>query len=942
MLGSRTARRALVALAAIATFGALPAVAGATDPSHVGSTLEGCKFSSTTVLPDGNGNFICPTAAYTTGNLGKGWNELDLVPHRVTLDAGNAAPATQSYTIAVVLDGRDAGAPGYDVISAPTLNTALSDAGCDPGTSSGQLTTTGFGGIDESIYRTLTVTQTKGSTCVYDYYGRLALGSHLFPGSSLHANLALIGSDGEPTTQGIGASDVSIPVNEILPQELTKDMSALQNSDHAWSIVKGAEPDHVNFTNTCATGAALNATVAVTVTWTKLAATPSGDITVTTHVYAKNPAARTITVTPTDVIKSGTTSLETVHGGAVDVPANTKLLVLTHTLTVPAGTLALNDVATATYTDKVTGIAIPGSTSATASATVQGSGIVTNSSAVISDSENITGPFSYSADSFTPNIGAFQNGYVAGTKTTSQTDWLSSSQSDSGAVTFSKTVYTSAGSSGSGTLSDVAHVTGSDGFDAQANASVALVSARQATISIVKHIPNVLSGTETAAFTFDVKDAADNIVETRTLNFAAGDTTKSVNVTGLTPGAYSVEERTATGWAPQDPVPVDVTTACSGGAEFTNNFGPATAEAHKISNPSGFESGWQMVLTGPGTPAGGEKVLTGATGTASFTTVLQEGAYTITETNQSGWLNTGSTGECSFTVNYPADADHAYSCTFTNVKYGHLKVQKTVSGSSDLGGRSFTFQLRIGASPTAIGTTLETETVDAAHNPATFTADLVPGTTYQLCETVPGVGWMTSLFAGGFTPNIVNDPFADNSVICHDFTVTAGETKTYTVDNTPPPGGMALTIGYWKTHASCSSNNGKMKQATDLVLASFPIAAGQTTHGVYIGSLYVDTCREAVNLLNKSTVSTGKKMASDPAYNLAAQLMAVELNLQGGAGACGGLLTYRAQAQTLLSKYGFDGVSSYTSGASKMSAADQTLANALAHQLDQWNNNTLC
>jgi hypothetical protein len=202
---------------------------------------------------------------------------------------------------------------------------------------------------------------------------------------------------------------------------------------------------------------------------------------------------------------------------------------------------------------------------------------------------------------------------------------------------------------------------------------------------------------------------------------------------------------------------------------------------------------------------------------------------------------------------------------------------------------------------------------------------------------------MTSLFAGGgFTPNVVNDPFADNSLICHDFTAGAGELKTIAVDNTPPPGGLALTIGYWKNHASCASSNGKQKQALDIVLASFPIAAGQTTHGVFIGSLYVDTCKEAVNLLNKSTVTTGKKMASDPAYNLAAQLMAVELNLQGGAGACGGLLTYRDQAQTLLTKYAFNGTSSYTSGASKMSAADQALANFLATQLDRWNNNTLC
>jgi hypothetical protein len=641
---------------------------------------------------------------------------------------------------------------------------------------------------------------------------------------------------------------------------------------------------------------------------------------------------------------------------------------------------------------------------------------------------------------FTPNIGSFQNGYVAGTATSGDTGWTSSSQSGSGSVTFSKTVYVAGGSSGTGSLSDVAHLTGSDGFATQADASVGLSSARQATISIVKHIPNVLQGSETAAFTFDVVDASDNVVETRTLNFAAGDTTKSVDVSGLTPGVYSVSERPTTGWAATDPVPVDVSTACSGSAEFTNNFGPATAEAHKITQPAGSESGWTMTLTGPGTPGGvPETVISDASGDAPFTTSLQEGSYTITETPQAGWTAVGSTGDCSFTVNYPADADRSFSCTFTNrrpahaaaikvtlpagsaagwtitlngpgagaggeshltdasgnvafttdlqggghytltetnqsgwdaqtptgscdftvsypadagrtftctftnVQRAHVQVRKTVSGSSNLGGRTFAFQLRSGASPTSVGTTLENGVLDAAHNPLVFNTALVAGATYQLCEVLPGIGWMTSLFAGGgFTPNVVNDPFADNSLICHDFTAGAGELKTIVVDNTPPPGGLALTIGYWKNHASCASSNGKQKQALDIVLASFPIAAGQTTHGVFIGSLYVDTCKEAVNLLNKSTVTTGKKMASDPAYNLAAQLMAVELNLQGGAGACGGLLTYRDQAQTLLTKYAFNGTSSYTSGASKMSAADQALANFLATQLDRWNNNTLC
>jgi len=42
--------------------------------------------------------------------------------------------------------------------------------------------------------------------------------------------------------------------------------------------------------------------------------------------------------------------------------------------------------------------------------------------------------------------------------------------------------------------------------------------------------------------------------------------------------------------------------------------------------------------------------------------------------------------------------------------------------------------------------------------------------------------------------------------------------------------------------------------------------------------LVLRDCVSAVRLLNKSTIDNGKKMASDPAFNLAAQLVAAQLN----------------------------------------------------------------
>ena len=164
----------------------------AAEPSGVSFTLEGCRNDGTITLPNIGGQYVCPDGVYTSGNLGKGWAELDLVPYRITADAGNSATDSQTYTVAYAVDNEDAGKTGYDVLSAAVLNTALSIGTCAAPVIGTQLVASpGIGGISKTLYRTFTVTQSKNTTCVYDFYARLAVGSHLFPGSSLHANMAL-------------------------------------------------------------------------------------------------------------------------------------------------------------------------------------------------------------------------------------------------------------------------------------------------------------------------------------------------------------------------------------------------------------------------------------------------------------------------------------------------------------------------------------------------------------------------------------------------------------------------------------------------------------------------------------------------------------------------------------------------------------------------------
>jgi hypothetical protein len=216
-----------------------------------------------------------------------------------------------------------------------------------------------------------------------------------------------------------------------------------------------------------------------------------------------------------------------------------------------------------------------------------------------------------------------------------------------------------------------------------------------------------------------------------------------------------------------------------------------------------------------------------------------------------------------------------------------------------------------------------------------FTTLLVPGQTYQLCEQMQP-GWTTTLGPPLYS---VYNPSGDNSVVCTDFTVAAGQTKTFAIDNRPPPGGMALTIGYWKNWSSCTG--GGQKPTLDQTLLKLAQAGKPATLGLLVLNPLTQSastvCRNAVNILSKQTLG-GKKMASDPLFNMAAQLLAADLNLGAGAGQCAASASTINGGHALLTKYKFDG-NGYTP---KLTSADANLANSLATTLDKYNNNKLC
>jgi hypothetical protein len=328
------------------------------------------------------------------------------------------------------------------------------------------------------------------------------------------------------------------------------------------------------------------------------------------------------------------------------------------------------------------------------------------------------------------------------------------------------------------------------------------------------------------------------------------------------------------------------------------------------------------------------------------------------------------TGTVTLAAKYALSNSYTFSASDSCDVKGKVKVAKTVSGQPPAAGQTFTFELRQGASTSSDGTVLETKTTDASGN-ISFTTELEPGKTYQICEWV-FPGWNTNLAGDGplFVPNSIippslPNPNVNNLTVCADFKLTSGQTRTFTVDNAPPPGGRALTIGFWKNWSSCANSNGKgQKPMLDLALG---IASKTTTNppgGLvasaqnpgagwpnYAPAFYlvlkgdptstennikpaVD-CLKAVNLLNKSTSDGKKKMASDPLFNMTAQLIAAQLNRYMGSAISGFTITNIDKAVLLNGKYKFDGLT-YTP---KLSAADTSLANCLATQLDNYNNN---
>src|SRR5207248_10291769 len=131
-----------------------------------------------------------------------------------------------------------------------------------------------------------------------DFYARLAIGSHNYPGASLHYHL----KNDSGGTAGIGNRDVSIPVKQIDPFGFSKTETASQGSNVVWGVSKTTDTA-INFSNTCASTAGQSVTVHMS--WTK--DTTGGVITVDGAVLIGNSAHRPLNIQVSDQLYDGST-----------------------------------------------------------------------------------------------------------------------------------------------------------------------------------------------------------------------------------------------------------------------------------------------------------------------------------------------------------------------------------------------------------------------------------------------------------------------------------------------------------------------------------------------------------------------------------------------------------------------------------------------------------
>ena len=153
--------------------------------------------------------------------------------------------------------------------------------------------------------------------------------------------------------------------------------------------------------------------------------------------------------------------------------------------------------------------------------------------------------------------------------------------------------------------------------------------------------------------------------------------------------------------------------------------------------------------------------------------------------------------------------------------------------------------------------------------------------------------------------------------------------------------GEPRTTGYWLLWNSCAEGNqAETARANGGREAGWVILDDLLVDpGILVGEVQVETCLQGVSLLQGKDLQ-GNDHQNDPAYILAAQLMAAQLNLATGSEYCPGSDQAVSAAQLLLLSLGFNGSGGYLGPP----AANQDVETAklLIDQLGSYNSGDLC
>lgn len=228
----------------------------------------------------------------------------------------------------------------------------------------------------------------------------------------------------------------------------------------------------------------------------------------------------------------------------------------------------------------------------------------------------------------------------------------------------------------------------------------------------------------------------------------------------LAPGTYSVSETVPSGWDQTDATCSDgspvSTISLQAGEVVTCTF-ENTKRGHlivqKTTDPTADPTVFTISASGSGTiTGGGAETVTDASDKDYEVTL---GTYSVAETVPAGWDKTGDTCQ-----NIAVAAGETKTCLLTNVKRGHIIIDKTTIPSGD--SKSFSFTPSYGS---------QFSLTDAA---TPDNQELVPGT-YSVAETVPSDWDLTDTTC---VSSVQDTETADN------LELDAGETITCTFKNT--------------------------------------------------------------------------------------------------------------------------------------------------------------